>query len=178
MGTKDNEQECIANAALVSLQKDSSRTLVISRTGSEKEWYSSYVDRLQGEWDRVAELMMIRFGESGHPVFRATSPLSRGTLRSKGDVKLSIRFCPDGDTVETVFRSIVSVHQLSIHGAVPDVCDEYSACQARPVLTGQRDLLWELARLLVTTLTPRRVPAQENLFQKYKERVERFSHQD
>ena len=31
----------------------------------------------QGEWDRVAELMMIKFRESGHPVFRATSPLSR-----------------------------------------------------------------------------------------------------
>ena len=27
---------------------------------------------------------MIKFGESGHPVFRATSPLSRGTLKSKG----------------------------------------------------------------------------------------------
>ena len=35
------------------------------------------------EWDRVAELMMIKFGESGHPVFRATSPLSRGMLQSK-----------------------------------------------------------------------------------------------
>ena len=38
----------------------------------------------QGECDRVAELMMIKFGESGHPVFRATGPLSRGTLKSKG----------------------------------------------------------------------------------------------
>ena len=38
----------------------------------------------QGEWDKVAELMMIKFGESGHPVFRATSPSSRGTLKSKG----------------------------------------------------------------------------------------------
>ena len=28
--------------------------------------------------------MVIKFGESGHPVFRATSPLSRGTLKSKG----------------------------------------------------------------------------------------------
>ena len=36
------------------------------------------------KWDRVAELMMIKFAESGHPVFRATSPLSRGTLIRKG----------------------------------------------------------------------------------------------
>ena len=62
-----------------------------------------------GEWDKVAELMMIKFGESGHPVFRATSPLSRGTLKSKGGGHLSIHFCPDGDTIETVFRTIISV---------------------------------------------------------------------
>ena len=52
--------------------------------GSEKNWYSTYIDRPRGEWDRVSELMMLKFGESGHPVFRATSPLSRGTLKSKG----------------------------------------------------------------------------------------------
>ena len=52
--------------------------------GSEKKWYSTYIDRPQGEWDRVAEQMMVEFSESGHPVLRATSPLSRGTLKSKG----------------------------------------------------------------------------------------------
>ena len=72
---------------------------------------------------------MIKFGESGHPVFRATSPLSRGTLKSKGGGKLSIHFCADGDTIGTVFRTIISVNQLSINGAVSDVCEEYSACQ-------------------------------------------------
>ena len=70
------------------------------------------------------ELMMIKFGESGHPVFRATSPLSRGTLKSKGSGKLSIHFCADGDTIETVFRKIISVNQLSIYGAVSDSCEE------------------------------------------------------
>ena len=39
--------------------------------------------------------MVIKFTESGHPVFRATSPLSRGVLKSKGGAKLSIRFCAD-----------------------------------------------------------------------------------
>ena len=37
--------------------------------GSEKKWYSISADSPQGEWDRVAELMMIKFGESGHPFF-------------------------------------------------------------------------------------------------------------
>ena len=51
-------------------------------------------------------LMIIKFRESGQPVFRATSPLSRGTLKSKGSGKLSIHFCADGDTIETVSRTI------------------------------------------------------------------------
>ena len=75
--------------------------------------------------------MMIKFRESGYPVFRATSPWSRGTLKSKGSGKLSIHFCADGDAIETVFRTIFSVNQLSICGAVSDVCEEYSACQTR-----------------------------------------------
>ena len=88
--------------------------------GSEKKWYSTHVNRPQGEWDIVAELMMIKFGESGHPVFRATSLLSRGTLKRKGGGQLSIHFCADGDTIETVFRTIISVNQLSIYGAESD----------------------------------------------------------
>ena len=70
-------------------------------------------ERPGGKWDRVAELMMLKFGESGHPVFRATSPFSRGMLKSKGGGKLSVHFCAGGDTIETVFRTIISVNQLS-----------------------------------------------------------------
>ena len=117
---------------------------------------------------------MIKFGESGHPVFRATSPLSRGTLKRKGGGKLSIHFCADGDTIETVLRTIISVNQVSIYGAVSDLCEKYSACQTRtgrPVLAGQSDPLFELAKLLIMTPTPSsEIPAQENLLQKYKER--------
>ena len=77
--------------------------------------------------------MMIKFRESGQPVFRATSPLSRGTLKSKGGGKLSKHFCAVGDTIETVFRTIISVNQFSIYGAVSDVCEEYSICQTNTV---------------------------------------------
>ena len=132
-GTKDNEQECIANATLVSVfaKRFPAGRWSFLGPGSEKKWYSAYNERPRGEWDRVAELMMINFGESGHPVFLATSPLSRGTLKSKGGGKLSIHFCADGGTIETVFRTIISVNQLSIYGAVSDLCEEYSACQTR-----------------------------------------------
>ena len=126
--------------------------------------------------------MMINLGESGHPVFRATNPLSRGTLKSKGGGKLSIHFCADGRTIETVFRTIMAVNQLSIYGAVSEVCEEYKACHVRterPVLAGQSDPLFEPASSLMTTPTLLiDDPAQEDLLQKYQERVERLSQQN
>ena len=139
--------------------------------GSETKWYSTYIDRPRGEWDRVAELMMIKFGESGHRVFQSTSPLCRGTLKSKGG-KLSIHFCADGEKIETVFRTVISVNQLSIYGVVSGLCGKCRACHVRtvrPVLAGQSNPLFEPARLLTTTPTPSiEIPAQEDLLQKYK----------
>ena len=73
---------------------------------SEKKWYSISEDSPQGEWDDMAEKMMLEFAESGHPIFRATSPWSRGRLKSKGHGKLSIRCCADLETNETIFRTI------------------------------------------------------------------------
>ena len=61
---------------------------------------------------------MLTSAESGHPVFRSTSPLSRGVLKSKGGGKLSIHYCADPGTIETVFRTIISVNLLSLYGAV------------------------------------------------------------
>ena len=150
-GSEDNERECIANATLVTsfAKRFPPRRWSFLGPGSGKKWYSTYIDRPRGEWDRVAELMTIKFRESGHPVFRATSPVSRGTLRSKRGGKFSIHFCADGDTIENVFRTIISVNQLSIYGAVSDLCDEYRICQARtgrPVLAGQSDPLLEPAK--------------------------------
>ena len=56
--------------------------------------------------DNIAEEMLLEFAESGHPTFRATTPLSRGLLKSKGHEKLSIHFAADEFTIETIFRII------------------------------------------------------------------------
>ena len=60
--------------------------------------------------------MLLESAESGHPTLRATTPLSRGQLKSKGRGKLSIHFTADYPTIETVFRIIISANQLSIYG--------------------------------------------------------------
>ena len=125
---------------------------------------------------------MIQFGESGHPVFRATSPVPRGTLKSREGGKLSIHFGADGDTIETVFLTIFSVNRLSIFGAVSDLCEEYKAFHVRTgrlVMAGQSDPLFVPTSSLMKTPTPSTYdPAQEDLLQKYQERVERLSQQN
>ena len=69
--------------------------------------------------------MLLLFAESGHPIFRSTTPLSRGQLKSKGKGKVSIHFTADRDTVGTIYRIILSVNQLSVYGAVAAFCEEF-----------------------------------------------------
>ena len=83
----------------------------------------------QGAWDHNANEMLLEFAESGHPTFRATTPLYRGILKSTEHGILSIHFTADQDTIETVFRIIISANQLSINGAVANICEEFEAHQ-------------------------------------------------
>ena len=104
-GSRHNEKECESNARLVSLF---AKRFGIGQwsslgPGSEKKWYSISEDSPQGEWDKMAEKMMVTLAESGHPVFRATSPLSRGQLKSKGGGKLSIHYCAHLETIKNCF---------------------------------------------------------------------------
>ena len=60
--SKENKQECELSARLVSTyaKRFSPRRWSFLGPGSEKKWYSTHERKPQGEWDRVAELMMIR----------------------------------------------------------------------------------------------------------------------
>ena len=66
--------------------------------------------------------------------------MERGALKSKEGEKLSIHFCGDQQIVEVIFRTIISVNQFSVDGAVADMCEELasrisdcSASTGRPV---------------------------------------------
>ena len=130
------------------------------RPVSEKKWYSTREGSPQGEWDKIAELMMVKFTESGHPVFRATSPLSRGVLKSKGGGQLSIHYCVDPGTIETVFAP---VNQLSLYGAVAEMCEECESCHDRTgrlVVEGQSNPLF-VPSVMKTNILLTDDPAQE-----------------
>ena len=101
--------------------------------GSEK-WYGTYSNKPDGDWDKTAERTMLNFSESGHPIFRATSALERGELRSKEKGKKSIHVDGSEEIIELILRTIVSVNQLSIYGAVADLCNGLDPDHA-PTLT-------------------------------------------
>ena len=62
--------------------------------------------------------------------------------------KLSIHFAADDSTIDTIFRIILSVNQLSIYGAVAIICEEFESHQegsGEPeILMGQSIVLGEI----------------------------------
>ena len=116
------------------LEKDNGHSLVLVL---KKVVLYQRRDSPQGIWDKIAERMLLEFAESGCPIFLATTPLSR-EHKSKGHGKLSIHYAADQETIETIFRIIVSANQLSLYGAVTKICEEYESFHER---TGQPDVL-------------------------------------
>ena len=146
---KGNKDECLRNAESV---KVFARRFGVGQwsfvgPGSEKKWYSAE-NSPQGAWGNIAEEMLLEFAETEHPTFRATTPLSRGILKSKGRGKLSIHFAADEHTIDTIFRIILSVNQLSVYGAVAAFCEEFGSHQdgsGEPeILMGQSIVLGEI----------------------------------
>ena len=54
--------------------------------------------------------------------FRGSSAFEGGDLESKGKGKLSIHFNGSDETVEVILRTVISVNQLSVCGAVAELC--------------------------------------------------------
>ena len=178
---KGNKEECLANVKVVKVLAKKFGIGQWSFIGprSEKKWYSGEENSPQGAWDHIADEMLLEFAESGHPIFRATIPLSRSILKSKGHGKLSIHFTADYPTIETIFRIIISANQLSIYGAVANICQEFQAYQDRSgepdVLMGQSIVISGIkAEVLLQNEDPSH---HEILWQQYEERIKSLSQQ-
>ena len=103
-------------------------------------------------------------------------------LKSKGGGKLTIHYCADPGTIETVFRTIISVNQLSMCGAVADMCEECDTCRdrtGRPVVAGQSNPLFVPSVMKKhKSLTDGPAQQEEDLLQRYKGRIEKLSQKD
>ena len=135
--------------------------------GSEKKWYSIKEDSPQGIWDKIEERMLLEFAESGCPIFRGTTPLSRGRLKSKGHGKLSV-------------HNAVSANQLSLYGAVATFLKNM-----KPFTTDRGDLYDVMGQSIVLSEIKTEVPLENEdpayqnfLFQQYEERIEKLSQHD
>ena len=123
-GKRGNRENCIANAHRVAeyARRFTRRHWSFLEHVSEKKCYSIHVSKLDGDWDKTAEDMVLNFVESRHTTFSATSALERGELKSKGKEVKSIHINGCDDIIELIFRTIISVNQPSVYGAVADPC--------------------------------------------------------
>ena len=53
----------------------------------------------EGRWDQQANQMIEQFQQSGHPIFRGTSALDRGTLKRQSG-RNTIHFTADSGNIE------------------------------------------------------------------------------
>ena len=134
-GSKDNEKECESNAQLVSFfaKRFGAGQWSFLGPGSEKTWYCISEDSPQGEWDKMAVKMNGDTRRKRTPSLPShESIFQRSAKKNKGGGKLSINYCAvQQDTNTSVFRTITSVNQLSLYGAVAEMCEEYESYHDR-----------------------------------------------
>ena len=101
-----NDENCISNAEQVN--NYSNRFLPGHWTflgpGSEKKWYGNSYD---GQRDRTAHNIVQQLKETGHPIFTATSALSRGILKQRKG-RSTIHFNEEFMNTELLFQTIHS----------------------------------------------------------------------
>ena len=95
---------------------------------------------------------------------------------------MSIHCGADLETITTVFRTITSANQLSLYGAVSDLCEEYETFHDRtvkPVVGGQSSSSSVPSVIKTNVLLNNDDRAHKDLLlQRYGERIEKLSQQD
>ena len=104
----------------------------------------------------------------------ATGALERGELKSKGKGWTSIHFNGSDETIEFIPRTGISVNQLSVYGAVADLCGELAGDSRG---TGKPAANEDLKSMLIPTEFPTAKPVsqadaevQGNLLREYEQK--------
>ena len=141
-GSRDNEEECLLNAKLVSLyaKRFGKGQWSFIGPGSEKKWYCISEDSPQGEWDNMAERMLLEFRRKWTSNFPCCKSIVQKSTQKQRTWKTVDSFGATQETIETIFRISASANQLSLYGAVAEMCAEYETLRersGRPVVMGQ-----------------------------------------
>ena len=94
---------------------------------------------------------------------------------------MSFRYPADLETIGTIFRIIVPANQLSLYGAIAEVCEEYETLHERTernVVMGQSSSSLVLSVIKTQVLFYCDDPANKDLLQQYGVRIEKLSQQD
>ena len=125
-GSKDNEIECESNCQLVSLfaKRFGTGHWSFLGPGSEKKVvFYQWWDSPQGVWDNIAERMMFNSakGDTQFSVPRVHCP--EGSSKAKAVENCRYIIVPIWKRPR--LRTLTSVNQLSLCGAVAEMCEEY-----------------------------------------------------
>ena len=96
------------------------------------------------------------------------------------DTIVSIHFAATQETIETIFRIVVPANQLSLYGAVAEMCEEYESLHDR---SGRPDMVMGQSIVLSEIKTEFSLDCddptnQDLLLQQYEERIEKLSQQE
>ena len=156
---KGNKEECLANARVV---KVLARKFGIGQwsyigPGSEKKWYSMK-ENCHKEFGITSRTRCCWNSQRADVLFSVQRLHCPGVFSRAKDME-NCRYTADNPTIETIFRLIISANQLSIYGAVANICEEFEAHQDRSgeldVLMGQSIVVGEIkAEVLLQNENP------------------------
>ena len=140
----------------------------------KRKRYGIYTDIPDGPWDRMAEVMMLNFSGSSHPIFRASSAFETGELGSKGGGKKSLHSNGSDENIVLLLRTVISANQLSVYGAIADLCSELSKDLRTPVKPAAPDHLETMEIPTDLSVAENSTNAQQlgNLVQKYESKID------
>ena len=91
------------------------RVASFAKSGNGEKWYGSLIEKTNGEMKTLQpEIMMQECARSGHPMFKCSSPLTRGVLKSKGRGRPSIHYNAHPCNAAMLLKTVVSVNQLIV----------------------------------------------------------------
>ena len=161
------------------LEKDNGHSLFIflrkSGTPSKKTVHKEFGTKLQKRCCRNSLRLDVQFS-----VLRLHCPEFNSKNKRHG--KLSIHYAADQETIETIFRIIVSANHLSLYGAVANMCEDFESLHERTVrhvVMGQSSSSIVLSAIKAEVPLDTDDPAYKNfLLQQFEERIEKLSQQD
>ena len=125
-----NDENCVSNAEKVKnyAKRFSAGYWTFLGPGSEGKWYGRTDHNQKGQWNCTADKMAQQCKETGPPVLKGVSALSRGVLKQKKG-KTSIHFNGYSMNTELLFQTVLSVNQHSLYGAVAIWCYQFGATE-------------------------------------------------